>query len=819
MARRRFTVPMNSRAKFLLNQRGVTLVELMIAVAFLSTVALSTALTYTVTMKALVTAKSRGIASRLAQDKFETLQGLSYPNLIVTSQADLNIPPGVDLTNYPPETFNMGAKTFTRSVIISRAYRDSSNNITILSPSAADTGLKRITTLVKYQQGAAPVTNTSTLLVTDPGLIPLNVTLYGVVSDTASNGIANAKVYITQNQNWYAMSSSTGYYQIQMDTSTYTATATRPGYWDNPSASFSPPGGPYSLNFQLTAKAIGGVAGIVTARPPSLLISSVYTGTQGSPTNDFLELYNPTTAPILITDGTSAEIQIKYILPNNSIKNVTFTWGDANPHSIPAQGYYLIATSSPTVNGRPPDGLFSAPTSPFVDLKAGVAIQNSFSMGLDTVGWTNDGTAGPPNGVETTGVIVTGANWGPAGSPSGVLNRKSDPFGMTAGVGNSVSNNNNAQDVLLLASVGAAYPRNSQTATSPVQYGTTAATATMAATDGYSAATTASSTGYYLLNSVTTGTWSLAGYWNAYSSMTAGNIQVNTGAITVLNLLLEHSSRGGGGVSGRVTRSDTLAAVSNIIINSGTASTLTDALGNYVLNLASGTQPVIANDGFSNIGYNSLSTTATVVAGGITTGVNFNLVPSGAVSGKVTTNGTDAYPNIPVHAVSQGLEVATTQSDSFGNYSLFGIPTGAASIVPILDPQSTAANPPSISLSITQGTTLSGNDFIVTTSLGKITGSVTSGGNGISTGVLILASTTTLTSPPLVNNAYRTGSTVLYATTSDSSGQYTVNVVLDSTYTLYGYYTSLSNNNTTATVVKTASSIYVSSTSHVNLAW
>lgn len=799
-------------------ESGISLVELMIAVAVLSTVSLATALAYNKAMQALVLSKSRGIAARLAQDKFETLSGLSYPLLMVTSQTDLDInPPAVDQTNYPPETINMAGKTFTRMTIVSRVYRDSAGNIVVLSPNSADTGLKQLKVLLQYQQGSAVETKTYALLVSDPKVTPLNATVYGVVLDTGGAAISGAKVFVTQNQNWTALASSTGYYQIPMDTQTYTLTATKAGYWDRTSASVTPLGAT-QLNWQLQPKLTGAVAGLVTARPPSLRISGVFAGSALAPNSHFLELYNPTTAPFLVTDGLAAKIRIKRVPSDNSVNNVTFSWGDLNPHSVPAQGYYLIATASPTINGVAPDALFTAPTNPFSDLtQAGVAVQDAFGVGMDTVGWTNaTGNPGPSNGVETSGAYTGGSNWG----ANGILLRLSKPpSSVTLGMGNSYDSNRNAVDIVLQASVPAGYPRNSTSGASPASYGVPAAGAAALATDGYSAATTASSTGYYLLNAVTTGTWSVAGFWTSYSSRTPSSVAVNTGATTSLDLLLEPTAAGQGGVAGRVVRSDTLAALPGITVSAGTSQTLTDAAGNYVLSLTSGSYTILANDGFGNISYNMLTTTAAVPAGAMTTGVNFNLVPSGVVAGRVTTNGVDAYPNFPVHAVYQGLEAATAVTDSLGNYSLYGVPTGAETVEPVLDPLSQTAAPASVALSVVQGNTHTGNDFAINSSLGKISGTVTQGSTPISNGVLIVASTTSLAALPLVDSSFRNGSTVLYSSISDTSGRYSLTVVRNSTYTVYAYFPSLVGSNATATAQLTAASVFVSSSTQRNFQW
>ena len=481
--------------------------------------------------------------------------------------------------------------------------------------------------------------------------------------------------------------------------------------------------------------------------------------------------------------------------------------------SAPAQGYYLIATASPTINGVIPNALFSAPASPFSSVaNGGVAVQNVFGVVLDSVGWTSGG-AGPSNAVETQGVAVLGGNFG----TGGILTRNAVAAGLSLGTGNSIDTNNNSADVMFYASVAAGYPRNSVSAVAPVKYGIPANGAGIAASDGYSASATASSTGYYLLSAVSTGTWSLNGFWTTYSSHTSENNSVNTGATTHTDLLLEANFVNLGGVSGQILRADTLTPLSGITVKAGNVSTLSDSLGNYLVSVASGTWPVIANETFTNVGYNSIKTTVTVATGNLSTDVNFNLVPSGELTGQITTNGSSPYPNVPVHALSQDLEVATDITDNSGNYELYGVPVGAAAIAPIIDPQSQASNPTSLNVTVTQAT-LAGNNFTVTSGAGLISGTVTANNVPILTGALVVASTGAMPSPMLVNNAFCTGSTVLFETISDSAGNYSLGVSKGATYTVYGYYTS-SNGSLANTASQTVPNVFVTSSSVANLKW
>ncbi len=815
-----------------MDRRGVTLVELMVAVTFLSVVAISSALVYSTTIRALSISKGNSTAVRLAQDKFETLQGLSYPLLIVTPQTDLNTSPGVDLTNYPPESFNMSGKTFTRSTIISYVYRDAAGNITVLTPDASDTGLKQIKVLIKYLQGSTTTTKTYTILVANPNVSATNAIVYGLVTDTAGVAIANAQVFVTQNQNWSALASTTGYYQIPTDTATYTITALKAGFWDKQSASLNPLG-PTQADMQLTRRSTGRVTGIVTARESYLLISGIYAGLTDA-TTQFIELYNPTTYQIMIaSNATSQMLNIINCGNGNDVYPRVYSVegsGAGFPLYIPSQGYFLISTTSPTINGVLPDAVFPnilanqnglAVSNPIKHVnKGGLAVQDSYGVKMDSVSW-NTGSGGATDCLEGSPVVVDNGAGG-YGS-GGIILRKTSPSGYAGTYGSSFDSGNNADDLALNPTGAPTWPRN-RTTLMNAAYGIPASSASLSVTDGFSAGATASSTGYFLLNGVSTGAWSLSAYWTSYSSITGGSLQVNAGATTSLDLLLEPAPSGQGGLAGKVSRADTLAPLSQIKIIIGSLSALTDSAGNYTLNLTSGAYTIQANSPTNlasyNYGYDTVTATAAVTAGAMLSGINFNLNPAFYVTGKVTTNGTAAYPDVGVKAVSQGLEVATALSDSAGAFQLYGIPlTAVATVTPILNPGAQASAPALLTHSAPpQGQDAGPDNFTVTSSQGIISGTVKDAATPITTGVLLVATTAALAALPLVDNAYATGPNVLYGTISDSSGNYSITVVKNTTYTVYGYYVKLQG--TSATTTSAASqSVYISSNVTVNMAW
>lgn len=94
---------------------------------------------------------------------------------------------------------------------------------------------------------------------------------------------------------------------------------------------------------------------------------------------------------------------------------------------------------------------------------------------------------------------------------------------------------------------------------------------------------------------------------------------------------------------------------------------------------------------------------------------------------------------------------------------------------------------------------------------GMITGAVTAGGNKIITGVLIIASTGTITDPPPVLNAKALPNPPLYETVSGVDGKYTLEVRASGTsYNMRAFYSVPdSNNRTFTTTSKTRTGITI----------
>jgi hypothetical protein len=321
------------------------------------------------------------------------------------------------------------------------------------------------------------------------------------------------------------------------------------------------------------------------------------------------------------------------------------------------------------------------------------------------------------------------------------------------------------------------------------------------ADDGFSQLSVAYSSGstpyaYFSLSSIATGTWSFSS-----SSGTLYNsrlITVTSGSQETFTLHLT-TYTDSGYVSGKVSAVGG-AALSNIEVDPGNV--YTDASGNYRLTLPPGVQNVTVNPGrVSNSTYIESSLSTTVVTGQIVTNFNFTLSGGGKIRGRVTSDGTNALPDVPVSVTNQttSLEVANILSGIDGYFEV-SVPTASYYVAPI-GQSGEVVTPSTAAVNLTTGgSTVFASTFTIGPALGTIRGNVKVGTSKITTGVLLIASTQTVTNPPPdLNNALRSGSRLYYVGSSGADGTYELDV-RQGTYYVYGWYTTFSGNTPTSTV-------------------
>jgi hypothetical protein len=278
-------------------------------------------------------------------------------------------------------------------------------------------------------------------------------------------------------------------------------------------------------------------------------------------------------------------------------------------------------------------------------------------------------------------------------------------------------------------------------------------------------------------------------------------------------------------VSGVVSDANN-AALANIQVSGGGASTLTSLTGQYLLSLATGTVQVTANPSNQNHAYSSAFNTLTLTVGQLVNNP-FTLSLAGSLVGFFQTGSSTPLPGRTAVALQGGNQVAQGASDNSGHFYLNNLATGTYTVQPSLDPAETVT-PLSVVVTLSStGTATSVSTFTVTNGLAQITGQVTVGtpSQQITTGVLLVASTATISgaNPPSLNGA--TGplcAPCYYTGSSDATGQYTVSVRSSTTtYQLYGWYTTF-NGSTPSTTRQGPYALNVSTAGVIvsqNIAW
>lgn len=371
---------------------------------------------------------------------------------------------------------------------------------------------------------------------------------------------------------------------------------------------------------------------------------------------------------------------------------------------------------------------------------------------------------------------------------------------------------------------------------------TPAVGAAITCNDGLSTVAVSTGTdGYWFLTGIATGTWKIAvttvtsngAYFVEISSV---NIFVNqstgvpnyfTSPSSDTPKIILVSTTTEGFISGKVNTDGSI--IGTIWVSAGEASSVVDnTTGRYWIQISAGSYDVTVNPTSPAERYNSYYTslttgTFTVNSGQITTIGEITLYPAGVVRGKVTSNGIDPLPDVIIVAYNQnGDQVTTENSDSLGEYSFSQLPTSGNTyqIKPELD-AGESSSPESVSVDVTQGATVTVSTFTISSAYGKITGTVKENNELIKTGVLIMATTTTISSePPIINQTLRQGGVYYYATVSGSDGQYELPVRGSvASYNVYAWYTKLSGTTTTTTPKNSSSTVAAGGTATVNFTW
>jgi hypothetical protein len=130
---------------------------------------------------------------------------------------------------------------------------------------------------------------------------------------------------------------------------------------------------------------------------PPLIVNEVCVGLDNSK-NEFIELYNPSDADILLNND---NFQLELVSSSNESTKKRITWSN---NTIPSRGYFLLIGGELVINNKElgADANFSSQLSSV----SGVIISDKQGNILDKVGWGSTTKSPPALAVETEGKIL-----------------------------------------------------------------------------------------------------------------------------------------------------------------------------------------------------------------------------------------------------------------------------------------------------------------------------------------------------------------------------------------------------------------------------
>lgn len=842
------------------DRRGISLAELLIAGMIISIIAIAAAAAFKLIMHNTQTTKTRTLATNLAQEKIQILKQQNYYRLYATAAPETVTLDGTavayDPTYYPPESLLEGGIRFTRYTHLQVAQEDGSGGILLLPPTTPDTGMKQITVTVSWNQGAQTRFLQIRNMASNPDLAATNVVLTGTVRNASTlTPIDDAVVNVAENVGWRSVTDASGQYRMTLNSGSYNLAASAPGYFPALIPRTLAANSTVSQDFDLAPMSSGTVRGYVW-RNDHIVVSQVVGSTESSTGFDqeYIELYNPTTGYVQMVVGMNAFL-IKLMhqkAPGQPLEQIYLDYAVMNS-SIPPGGYYLIANTPSVQAGgvtRTADAVYkNTPMGANVDYpnilkvdsidgadndaQALVLIPNTGTDPIDAVGWKGGG-GHTPDYYESQPI---NQHLGLEREEQYV--RRSDPGGVTPGIGRAYDSGDNSIDWVVNNSITA--PPKNTSDVEPITTGIPAAGAIISANDGLSTPVVAQLTGsppsaYFDLVSVATGTCYIA-ITSGTSYAAIDQVTVTPGGITWVpnasttppwpaagsyNTVLS-STAYFGFVAGRVT-SVAGTVISPLIAVTDDVSTVnTNASGRYFLMMSTGTGLVTANPNNGNSTYVSQAQNVTVDLGQITSDVNFTLSQGGLISGHVTRDGINPLPGIGLVALdSLGAARSNVTSDANGRFLMVNLTTGAYTVEPVLD-SGEISSPVSAAATVTAGTTVSVGTFTIAGAFGTVTGNVTQSGSAIKTGVLVVISTAAIPSsgPPALSTA-TLAAAPYYVGSSMEDGTYQIAVRGGSDlYQATGYYTTF-NGTIPTTSTRSVTGISVTAgvtTSGVNFSW
>ncbi len=905
-----------------MNSRGFSLVEVAIAMVILTIALIGTMSSFPYIMRSILMSKAKSIANLVATEQLEVYRNLPYYKLQVTTATatdsrfeDIDYDIGI----YPKQISISGGISYEIMTYVEKVSETSAGDFTHVSWADPDVGMKRVSVCVAYHsEGAGGDWKkiTMSLLKENTDRQQLNASISGIVktTDTASTlPIPNANIYILENPAFNTASDSSGQYLFNVPAGSWTLITSATGFFLNTSSSVVCSSGTVtSRNIPLSRKFLGTVTGYVYIQDHLVITQVVADYTMGQASQEWVELYNPTTYSILIASKSTpasaydlwyvtvtyidshdfepyddhGDSRAKYILGSPSHPDSVFvgfrststlwqTEFSSRSHIyIPPQGFFLLANFSTinvltTSDQRIADGYY------YNGAAGGDVIQHSQVGGIrvtgiggyghrtnsdwhDGLSWSAGGPSRACEGSSGYGVTITngagsniyyrhawkqGANTSDYGLSITARNTSRIANNFDRNVNGGTYSTGSDWDLFgvanyITASSGVV---NADTQMKPYS-GEPAAGGHVSANDGLSGAAFIQTFGSFTLTDVATGAWTVAmissTHRNPYYMELTAWMGSTTPRLGIPNNFtspawqssVNHSTLSlittNGTIAGRVANA-LGQGLSNITIDSLSQTVQTNTQGYYRINISSGEYTVGCNLISTNYSYTKASSENVVVElGQITDNVNFTLITGGNIQGFVTANGVDPLPGYAVSLQRDNAEYKTGTTGSDGRFLITSIATCPASNPYLLFLVTDDSESVDISTGKTvvpvMGTTLDVGTFRVTAGYGTITGRVTYAGNSIETGVVLITSTqpiTTTSSGPLINSSLVNGPTTYFLAASDSAGRYSLRVLGNSVYHLYGYYTDDSVSSSTIRMSSTSVPMRIGESRTINFAW
>ncbi|MEN3013466.1 MAG: carboxypeptidase regulatory-like domain-containing protein [Endomicrobiia bacterium] len=813
-------------------KKGVTLVELVAALVILSVTVLVFVGSFTNISKSIISSKAKTLATNLAQEKIQILRQKPYHRILVTPApsyyTEVTPPIPYDTEYFPPENILEGGINFKRFTYVC-SVQEIDGKIHPLPPGSPDQGMKSIQVSVVYDSPFGKKYVTLKSIEANPSMEAFRGQIMGKVRNAANlQGLKDALVVVAENIGCRDYTNAAGDYSIRVPFGTYNVMATLRGFY--PSIKQITVGAnPQTLNFDLQPISTGTVYGYVWIN--DRIVISQIVGSTRAPNGfvqEYIELYNPTTFYWqMAVSVSSGIIGIKYqsTFVGDTLRKIPLVY---NTLILPPFSYYLIAnTTTVRVAGvtKTADAVFSNTDPEYPNIIKTYDENNIRYAGgsivlyhipsdtpIDIVGWDallNDNINAKRTAplYETDGIDQ---NFGLEEDEQYI--RKVSTFNVfISGWGNCYDSDNNNKDFAGAQRPIQIAPKNSQDSFPPLT-GRPGFGSIISCNDGVSEVTSAVPYGdppvalFFLLN-VATGSWSVM--ISSNERHTEIN-NVNVGGTTALGIpnaftspawyapyfyTQLSSSTELGFISGRVL--NLLGQpLGGIKVETPGGFTYTNSLGFYFLASSTGIYTVTCNPHNLNPLYVSLRReNVEVKRAQITSGVNFILSQGGKVTGFVTIDRINPLEGIPIVATTiEGFVVGEDVSDNNGRFYISNLSSGTYYIKPILSAKETSI--PAVStVTVTAGVNVFAGTFTITGTMGKISGKVTASGKPISTGVLIIASTATIITPPVLSTATLT-SAAYFLTSSYEDGTYVLEVIGSTVtrYNLYGYYTTYDAN-------------------------